>query len=83
MHATLTVTQRLSLAALPYVMYFYSFVGDMMCIGAPRKGQRESPDPLDFDIKFSHIITVAPKPRVEIQMQLLFSESVPAPLDIQ
>ena len=37
--------------------------------------------PLDFDIKFSHIITVAP--RVEIQMHLLFSESVPAPLNIQ
>ena len=35
-------------------------------MGAPRKGQRGSPDPLDFDIKFSHIITVAP--RVEIQM---------------
>jgi len=35
-------------------------------MGAPRKGQRGSPDPLDFDINFSHIITVAP--RVEVQM---------------
>jgi len=35
-------------------------------MGAPRKGQGGSPDPLDFDINFSHIITVAP--RVEIQM---------------
>ena len=34
--------------------------------GRPRKGQGGSPDPLDFDINFSHIITVAP--RVEIQM---------------
>ena len=36
-------------------------------MGAPRNGQGGSPDPLDFDINFSHIITVAP--RVEIQMQ--------------
>jgi len=36
-------------------------------MGTPIKGQGGSPDPLDFDIKFSHIITVAP--RVEIQMQ--------------
>ena len=36
-----------------------------MAMGAPRKGLRGSPDPLDFDINFSHIITVAP--RVEIQ----------------
>jgi len=46
-------------------------------MGAPRKGQRGSPDPLDFDIKFfpyHYLITVAS--RVEIQMQLLFSESV-------
>jgi len=35
-------------------------------MGAARKGQGGSPDPLDFDINFSHIITVAP--RVEIQM---------------
>ena len=56
---------------------------DQQFMGAPRKGQRESPDPPGFRQKFSHIITVAPKPRVEIQMQLLFSESVPAPLDIQ
>ena len=35
-------------------------------MGAPRKGQGGSPDPLDFDINFSHVITVAP--RVEIQM---------------
>jgi len=35
-------------------------------MGAPRKGQGGSPDPLDFGINFSHIITVAP--RVEIQM---------------
>jgi len=35
-------------------------------MGAPRKGQGGLPDPLDFDIYFSHIITVAP--RVEIQM---------------
>jgi len=35
-------------------------------MGAPRKGQGGSPDPLDFDKKISHIITVAPK--VEIQM---------------
>jgi len=35
-------------------------------MGAPRKGQGGSPDPLDFDINFSHIITVAR--RVEIQM---------------
>jgi len=35
-------------------------------MGAPRKGQGGSHDPLDFDINFSHIITVAP--RVEIQM---------------
>ena len=34
--------------------------------GRPKKGQGGSPDPLDFDINFSHIITVAP--RVEIQM---------------
>jgi len=37
-------------------------------MGAPRKGQGWSPDPLDFDINFSHIITVALAPRVEIQM---------------
>jgi len=37
-------------------------------MGAPRNGQVGSPDPLDFDINFSHIITVAP--RVEIQMHL-------------
>jgi len=47
-------------------------------MGAPRKGQGESRDPLDFDIIFSHIITVAP--RVEIQMQGL---NLPAPFDIQ
>jgi len=35
-------------------------------MGAPRKGQGRSRDPLDFDINFSHIITVAS--RVEIQM---------------
>jgi len=35
-------------------------------MGAPRTGQGGSPDPLDFGINFSHIITVAP--RVEIQM---------------
>ena len=35
-------------------------------MGAPRKGQGGSPDPLDFDINFSHIITVAP--RVEIHV---------------
>ena len=35
-------------------------------MGAPRKGQGGSSDPLDFDKIFSHIITVAPK--VEIQM---------------
>ena len=35
-------------------------------MGAPRKGQRGSPDPPGFRQKFSHIITVAP--RVEIQM---------------
>jgi len=35
-------------------------------MGAPRKGQEGSPDPLDFDIHFSHIITVASG--VEIQM---------------
>ena len=34
--------------------------------GRPKKGQGGSPDPLDFDTNFSHIITVAP--RVEIQM---------------
>jgi len=33
-------------------------------MGAPRKGQGGSPDPLDFDINFSHIVA----PRVEIQM---------------
>ena len=33
--------------------------------GHPQEGARGSPDPLDFDINFSHIITVAP--RVEIQ----------------
>ena len=38
-------------------------------MGAPRKGQGGLPDPLDFDINFSHIITVAP--RVEIQMHFL------------
>ena len=32
----------------------------------PQEGARGSPDPLAFDINFSHIITVAP--RVEIQM---------------
>ena len=47
-------------------------------MGAPRKGQRGSPDPLDFDKNFSHVITVAPW--VEIQMQGL---NLPAPLDIQ
>ena len=35
-------------------------------MGAPRKEQGGSPDPLDFDINFSHIITVAPT--VEVQM---------------
>jgi len=35
-------------------------------MGAPRKGQGGSPDPLDFDINFYHIITVAS--RLEIQM---------------
>jgi len=35
-------------------------------MGAPRKGQGGHLIPLDFDINFSHIITVAP--RVEIQM---------------
>jgi len=35
-------------------------------MGAPRKGQGGHLTPLDFDINFSHIITVAP--RVEIQM---------------
>jgi len=34
--------------------------------GRPQEGARGSPDPLDFDINFSHIITVAP--RVETQM---------------
>jgi len=34
--------------------------------GRPQEGAKGSPDPLDFDINFSHIITVAP--RVEIQM---------------
>ena len=34
--------------------------------GRPQEGTRGSHDPLDFDINFSHIITVAP--RVEIQM---------------
>ena len=39
----------------------------LLTMGASRKGQGGSPDPLlDFDINFSHIITVAP--RVEIQM---------------
>ena len=40
-------------------------------MGAPRKGQEGSPDPLDFDINFSHIITVAPigaTVMIEIQM---------------
>ena len=41
----------------------------------PGRGNGGHLTPLDFDIKnFSHIITVAS--RVEIQMQLLFSESV-------
>jgi len=35
-------------------------------MGAPRKGQGGHLTPLDLDINFSHIITVAP--RVEIQM---------------
>ena len=35
-------------------------------MGAPRKGQGGSHDPLNFDINFSHIITVAH--RVEIQI---------------
>jgi len=46
--------------------------------GCPQEGAMGSRDPLDFDINFSHIITVAP--RVEIQMQGL---NLPAPLDIQ
>jgi len=40
----------------------------------PGRGNGGHLTPLDFDIKFSHIINVAP--RVEIQMQFLFSESV-------
>ena len=35
-------------------------------MGAPGKGQGGHLTPLDFDINFSHIITVAP--RVEVQM---------------
>ena len=34
--------------------------------GRPQEGAKGSPDPLDFDINFSHITIVAP--RVEIQM---------------
>jgi len=37
-------------------------------MGAPRKGQGGHLTPLDFDIIFSHIITVAP--RVEILMHI-------------
>ena len=49
-------------------------------MGAPRKGQ--GGDPLDFDINFSHIITVAPT--VEIQMHYWKTGlNLPAPLDIQ
>jgi len=46
-------------------------------MGAPRKGQGGSRDPLDFDIKFFPYIVA---PRVEIQMQGL---NLPAPLDIK
>ena len=42
----------------------YSTVAVM---GAPRKGQGGHLTPLDFDINFSHIITVAPRV-VEIQV---------------
>jgi len=48
----------------PREIFFYD-----IRMGAPRKGQGGLPDPLDFDINFSHIITVAP--RVEIQMHFL------------
>ena len=46
--------------------YFEGLRTTLLPMGAPRKGQGGSLDPLDFDINFSHIITVAP--RVEIQM---------------
>jgi len=46
---------------------FISVVQQAINMGAPRKEQGGgSPDPLDFDLNFSHIITVAP--RVEVQM---------------
>ena len=49
---------------------------------APQEGARGSPDPLDFDINFSHIITVAP--RVEIQMHFWKgAKFLPAQLDTQ
>ena len=50
-------------------------------MGAPRKGQGGSPDPLDFDINFSHIITVAP--RVEIQMHFWKGAKFAGSVDIQ
>jgi len=52
-------------------------IANCCTMGAPRKGPGHL-TPLDFDINFSRMITVAP--RVEIQMQLL---NLPAPFDIQ
>jgi len=47
----------------------------------PGRGKGGHLTPLDFDINFSHVITVAP--RVEIQMHFEKGLNLPAPLDIQ
>jgi len=54
---------------LPKLSLNYSIVYSLTIVGRhgrPQEGVTGSHDPLDFDINFSHIITVAPE--VEIQM---------------
>jgi len=56
-----------SWAAVFHSIWMLTSVNMERMHGRPQEGARGSPDPpLDFDINFSHIITVAP--RVEIQM---------------
>jgi len=66
---TVSTAQTTTYTAHPHTHHSHRHTTHLS-MRAPRKRQRGSHDPLDVDINFSHIITV------EIQMQLLFSESV-------